>query len=59
MSKMKNKPTKLATAAFLIITLTTTEIPDFFKYPMVVIATGSLIIGIIQHYKESKTNHLF
>ncbi|RYE32176.1 MAG: hypothetical protein EOP48_31145 [Sphingobacteriales bacterium] len=49
----------LATAAFLIIALSTTEMPDFFKYPMAIVAAGSFIIGIVQYYKEWKTNQLF
>jgi len=58
MSKTEKKPTKLATTAFLIIIATSTEIPGFFKYPMLAIAAVSLILGIIQYHKEWKTNQL-
>ncbi len=51
---MENKPAKLAIPAALFLILSTTEMPNYFKYPMLGVAIISLIIGINQYYKEWK-----
>lgn len=58
MSNMKNKPTKLATTAFLILIYSTVEMPNYLKYSMLAVATISFIITVIQLYEERKSKEL-
>jgi len=58
MSKMENRPTKLAITAFLILIYTTVEMPGYFKYPMLAVATISFIITVVQLYEELKSTRL-
>lgn len=55
MSKMENKPFKLATTAFLVLITGAVEMPGYLKYPMLAIATISFIITIGQLYKEHQS----
>ncbi|SOD11195.1 hypothetical protein [Pedobacter xixiisoli] len=55
----KNRPKgSIAITAFLIIILSTTEIPPLLKYPMLAIATISFIIVAVRLYHEFKTKQL-
>lgn len=58
MSNMKNKPTKLATTAFLILIYSTVEMPSYLKYSMLAIATISFIITVVQLYEEHKSKEI-
>jgi len=57
MSKTEKKPTaSIAITAFLILILSTIEMPPLLKYPMAAIATISFIIVAVQLYHEFKAN---
>ena len=51
---MENKPPKLATAVFLITIVSCTDTPNFIKYPLLLVAVISLVVGIYQYQKASK-----
>lgn len=55
---MKNKQSKIASTAFLILILATVDMPEYLKYSMLAIATISFIITVVQLYHESKGNQL-
>ncbi|TCC89518.1 hypothetical protein EZ428_17660 [Pedobacter frigiditerrae] len=55
---MENKPTKLATTAFLILIYTTVEMPSYLKYSMLAVATISFIITVVQLYEEHKSTQI-
>ncbi len=52
---MENKKLRIATTAFLIFIVSTVEMPSLLKYPMLVIATLSFIILVVQLYHEYKS----
>jgi hypothetical protein len=52
---MENKNTRIATTAFLIIIVSTVEMPPLLKYPMLAIATISFIILLVKLYHEYKS----
>ncbi len=55
----KNKPKgSVAITAFLIIVLSTTEMPPLLRYPMLAIATISFIIVAVRLYHEFKGNRI-
>lgn len=55
----KNKPKgSIAITAFLILLLSTTEMPPLLKYPMLAIATISFIIVAVRLYHEFKAHKL-
>ncbi|MNK04776.1 hypothetical protein D3C87_226490 [compost metagenome] len=55
----KNKPKgSIAITAFLIIILSTTEMPPLLKYPMLAIATISFIIVAVNLYHQFKAKRL-
>lgn len=51
---MRILSSKLTTTAFLIIIVSVTETPYFIKYPLLLVATISLIIALHQIHKEAK-----
>jgi hypothetical protein len=51
---MENKNSKIATTAFLLIILSTTEMHPVLKYIMLFVATISFIITVTQLYEEYK-----
>jgi len=53
---MENKNSKIATTAFLLIILSTTEMNPVLRYIMLFIATISFIITVTQLYEEYKVN---
>lgn len=58
MSTAEKKPSKIALTAFLILILSTTEMPPILKYPMLAIATISFIIVAVQLYHEFKASRI-
>lgn len=53
----KTIKTNLASAAFLILLLVTTEIPSLLKYPMLIIAAISFSVAVIRLYHQAKAKH--
>jgi len=53
---MENKNSKIATTAFLLIILSTTEMHPVLKYIMLFVATISFIITVTQLYEEHKAS---
>lgn len=53
---MENKNSKIATTAFLLIILSTTEMPPVLKYVMLFITTICFIITVTQLYEAYKAN---
>ena len=51
---MQNRSSKIGLSAFLIIIVATTELPYFFKYPMLAVAAISLAISGYKYYQEKK-----
>ncbi len=58
MSTAEKKPSKIALTAFLILILSTIEMPPILKYPMLAIATISFIIVVVQLYHEFKAHRI-
>jgi len=58
MSTAEKKPSKITLTAFLILILSTTDMPPILKYPMLAIATISFIIVAVQLYHEFKANKI-
>lgn len=57
MSNSEKRPkASIATTAFLILLISTTEMPPFLKYPMLALATISFIIVAVNLYHEFKAN---
>lgn len=59
MSNSEKRPKgSIAITAFLIIILSTTEMPPLLKYPMLAIATISFIIVAVNLYYEFKSKRI-
>lgn len=57
MSNSAKRPKgSIAITAFLIIILSTTEMPPLLKYPMLAVATISFIIVAVNLYHDFKAN---
>ncbi len=54
---MNTKTTGLATTAFLLIIVSTTELPHFLKYPIIGITIISLFLSLYKIYTETKDNY--
>lgn len=52
---MEKKTSKFGTTAFLICVVSCTNMPYFLKYPLLLVAAISLVIGIYQYQKTFKS----
>lgn len=54
---MNTKSTGVATTAFLLIILSTTEMPNFLKLPMIGITCISFTVSLYKIYRQTKDNY--